>query len=177
MVNDMLHGEWIVDGTALGMRLGPPSGARMAASAARIWEIRIAPILIEYAASSPQIFLKSVWRREPRFQTSRVWSRSGNKKTRGCGNGKYVKGQDHVFPHPGGVLAQRRARAVAERRSQADRRGAERRDRRGRGRVGRLRDRRRYASLLHPPARGVRARLAGGGRFRPTRAGRCQDGV
>src|SRR3981081_1636726 len=153
MVNDVLHGERIVDGTAVRKWLHPasaPPGGRVGLS--EFPKFDIAPILIKFA-----------WRGEPRFQTSCVWSRSGNKKTRGCGNGKYVKGQDHVFPHPDGVLAQRRARAVAERRSQADRRGAERRDRRGRGRIGRLRNRRRYASVLHPPARGLPPRRANGG--------------
>src|SRR4030088_1230533 len=117
MVNGSLTERPFASGSTV-HRVDPGGGGR-----AYFRKLELAPFLIKFA-----------WRGEPRFQTSCVWSRSGNKKTRGCGNGKYVKGQDHVFPHPDGVLAQRRARAVAERRSQADRRGAECRDRRGRGR-------------------------------------------
>jgi hypothetical protein len=109
MVNDVLHGERTVDepppararrafigssmaaGTTAAMTAAV-TAAKTAAFITRIsLKIAIVPILVKYATNSLQVFVKVAQRGEPRFQTSCLWSRSGNKNTRGDAGVKRMK--------------------------------------------------------------------------------------
>jgi len=59
MVNDVLHGERIVDETAVRMWLDRASARSWRRGSLEFPKSAIVPILIKYAASSPQFFLKS----------------------------------------------------------------------------------------------------------------------